>query len=201
MPLLIWFRLLKIFIVPEYNIQVFLDHYIPFIPVFVIPYILWFLYIAFGCIYTGLKSKENYYKLLFFLGAGMSTAYIIYMIFPSALSFRPAAVNTKDVFSGLLRIIYAIDAPTCVCPSVHVINAFAVDAALRHTEPFCRKRALRFLSFTYFILVCLSTVFIKQHSIFDVYFALLVCGLFYIPLYKLEAGTPVWFKSHCGGIK
>jgi len=195
LPLLIWFRLLKIFLVPEFNIQVSLDHYIPFIPVFVIPYILWFLYIAFGCIYTGLKSNEQFFKLLFFLSAGMSAAYIMYMIFPNAITFRPAAVNNSDIFSKLIRLIYSVDAPTSVCPSVHVINAFAVDASLRHTEPFCKKRVLRYLSFTFFIFICLSTVFIKQHSVFDVYLGILVCGLLYIPLYKLEAGTPVRFKK------
>jgi len=182
------------FIIPEYIIQITLDRYIPFTPIFVIPYLIWFLYIAFGCLYTGLKSKENFYKLLIFLCAGMSTAYILYMIFPNAQGFRPVVTN-NDIFSILVRFIYATDTPTNVCPSVHVINGFAVDAALRHTKPFCSKRIFRYLSFTLFILICISTVFIKQHSVFDVYCGLLVGGLFYIPLYKLEAVVPAWLNK------
>jgi membrane-associated phospholipid phosphatase len=191
---LIWFKLLEIFIIPEFIIQVDLDEYIPFLPIFVIPYLLWFVYIFFGCLYTGFKSKENFYKLIFFLGAGMAVAYIIYMIFPNGQNLRTAPAQAQnDVFSALIRLIHATDSSTNVCPSVHVINAFAVDAALRHTSPFCKKRVLRYLSFIFFILVCMSTVFTKQHSIFDVYCGLLVGGLIYIPLYKLELNWPARF--------
>lgn len=189
MPLLIWFKLLEIFIIPEFAVKVSLDQYIPFLPVFVAPYLLWFLYIAFGCVYTGLKSKENFYKLIFFLGAGMAAAYIIYMIFPNGQNLRTDNMK-NDVFSALVRLIHTTDSPTNVCPSVHVINAFAVDAALRHTSPFCKKRILRYSSFVFFITVCMSTVFIKQHSVFDVYCGLLVGSLIYIPLYKLDLTLP-----------
>jgi len=184
-PLLIWFKLLEKYIIPEFKMFVPLDQYIPFIPVFVIPYILWFFYVAFGCIYTGLRSKDEYFRLLFFLAAGMSTAYIMYMVFPNTNGVRPA-VNGEDICSRLIRFIYATDTPTDVFPSVHVINAFAIDAALRHTKPFCDKRVLRHLSFVLFILICISTVLIKQHSIFDVYCGLLVGGLYYISLYKFN---------------
>jgi membrane-associated phospholipid phosphatase len=184
-PVLVWFKLLEAFLVPKYNIHIPLDDMVPLMPVFVIPYLFWFIYIAIGIIYTGLHSKREFYKLVAFLGVGMSLAYITYMIFPNEQTMRPE-VHGNGVFSWILTIIYATDTPTNVCPSVHVINAMAVDAAMRHTEPFSKRRINRVVSFIIFILICVSTVCVKQHSVFDVICGLLYGGLVYIPLYKLD---------------
>jgi hypothetical protein len=85
-------------------------------------------------------------------------------------------------------MVYATDTPTNVCPSVHVINSIAVNAALQHSEDFAReKRNGRLASHILTILICLSTVFIKQHSVMDVGWGIVTGMVFYIPLYVLPA--------------
>jgi membrane-associated phospholipid phosphatase len=183
LPILAWFKLLELYLVPKHIIEVPLDDRLPLIPVFVIPYLLWFIYIAFGCVYVGHHSKENFLKLIIFLGGGMSVAYAIYMIFPNAVDLRPS-IFQKDILSQIVKIVYMFDTPTNVCPSVHVINGMATHLALTHTSPFKENRILTASSAVLFILICLSTIFVKQHSVVDVAGGLGVGFIIYVLLYS-----------------
>lgn len=185
-PVLVWFRILEHSLTPVYMTQTALDRQIPFLPVFVVPYLLWFAYIAYGVLYTGIHSKEDFCRLLVFLGGGMTVANLMFGLFPNAQGLRPE-ITAGDSFSLLVKFIYDTDTPTNVCPSVHVINALAVDAALRHSDAFAKKRFGRAASLIFTALVCLSTVFIKQHAVLDVFCGFAVAALFYIPLYVLPA--------------
>lgn len=70
---------------------------------------------------------------------------------------------------------YAFDTNTNVCPSIHVIGAVACLAAGWHSRRFGTPlwRAV-FTVIT--VLICLSTVFLKQHSALDVFAALPLCA-------------------------
>lgn len=184
-PILIWFRCLEALIRPKFIMHAALDDRIPFLKGFVVFYVLWFLYVPFGVLYTAAYSKKDFLRLVLFLAGGMAVANVAYMLFPNAQDLRPA-VTGSDPLSWVVRLIYATDTPTNVCPSMHVINTIAVDAALRHSEKFSEKKYRCTLSFLFAVLVCLSTVFIKQHSILDVVAGLAVSAVFYVPLYILE---------------
>lgn len=199
-PILIWFKVLETTLTPQYTIHSALDYRIPFLKIFVVPYIIWFFYIAFGIIYTGLHDRKDFYKLLISLGIGMSIAYSIYMIFPNGLSLRPA-ITGNDVFSILVKIIYATDTPTNVCPSVHVINSMAINIALINSKDFASKKYLKAASTILNILICLSTVFIKQHSVIDVLSGLIVASVLYICIYYIPSLKFVRSSQHNTSIK
>jgi len=184
LPILVWFKYLEATLVPRYIIHMALDDRIPFVREFVVPYLLWFPYIGYGLVYTGIHSRQEYYRLFVFLAGGMSAAYIAYMFFPNAIDFRPI-ITKNDPFSALVKMIYATDTPTNVCPSVHVINSIAVDAALQHCRDFDTKRYRKPASHILTILIILSTVLIKQHSIADVVWGMIVSVPFYILLYAV----------------
>jgi membrane-associated phospholipid phosphatase len=188
LPVLIWFRCLEIFLVPRYTIEIPLDRELPMLPIFVVPYVLFFFYVAAALIYIGIHSKENYYKAIIFLCSGMSLAYFFYMIFPNAQALRPIITQT-DFLSQAVKFIYEYDTPTNVCPSIHVFNTMAVNAVLFNTAPFKNSIIAKSLSTVLAILICLSTIFLKQHSILDGIFAGLLCILFYIPLFKIKFPT------------
>lgn len=184
LPLLIWFKYIEATNVPKYIIQSPLDNKIPFIKEFVVPYILWFGYVAYGVIYTGLNSKRDYYKLYIFLAGGMSVCYIIYMVFPNAQNLRHV-ITQNDIFSDMVKFIYLTDTPTNVCPSIHVFNSIAVDAALKNSKSFHSNRFGKMISSILMILICLSTVFIKQHSVIDVAYAVILAAIFYVLIYAV----------------
>ena len=183
-PILIWFKCLEATLAPQYIIHTALDDRIPFVKEFVIPYLLWFPYIAYGLIYTGIHSRRDFIRLYVFLAGGMAAAYTVYMIFPNAQDLRPV-IPQDDLFSRLVKLVYATDTPTNVCPSVHVINSLAVNAALQHSDTFAAKKFGKAASFCLTILICLSTVMIKQHSVLDVFWGIVTAAFFYIPLYVL----------------
>lgn len=183
-PLQIWFEFLELTIVPQYITDTAIDYKIPFIKEFVVPYLLWFIYVPFGLLYTGIHSRKDFIKLFLFLFGGMLAAYTIFTFFPNAQSLRPTIIQ-NDPFSILVKFIYIADTPTNVCPSVHVINSIAVNAALQHSDAFSKDRLRKWISLILSLLICLSTVFIKQHSVLDVISGTCIGALFYFLLYIL----------------
>lgn len=172
--------------IPRYFTQIWLDEKIPFIKEFIIPYLLWFLFVPYGMIYVGLHSRKDFIRLFLFLFGGMAVANLIFSVYPNAQGLRPT-ITSDDLFSFLVKLLYSIDTPTDVCPSMHVFNSIAVNTALQHSESFSAKKYRKEMASILTILICLSTVFLKQHAVFDGICGIGIAVLFYILLYKLPA--------------
>ena len=126
----------------------------------------------------------------------MFTAYTIFTAFPNGQHLRPAIIS-NDPLSMLIKFIYNTDTPTDVCPSVHVINTIAVYAALQHSEAFAHEKVRKWVFYILALLICLSTVFIKQHSVIDVIFGICIGAVFYFLLYtlpNLKQNPHRWFS-------
>jgi membrane-associated phospholipid phosphatase len=164
-PLLLWFYFCEKSIQPKYNMHCSVDNYIPFFKYFIIPYLLWFPYMGFAFVYLGLKDKRSYLKLLAFILSGMSISYIIFIVFPTGQDLRPM-IDGNDIFSNLIKMIQGIDPPTNVCPSIHVLNTIGVHTAIVSYKNVPNR--IKIVSLLNMVLICASTVFIKQHSILDV---------------------------------
>lgn len=63
-----------------------LDDYIPFVEYFIVPYLLWFLFIAVTIAYFFFTDKKGYYQLTAFLFTGMTIFLIICTVFPNELN-------------------------------------------------------------------------------------------------------------------
>ena len=185
-PIQIWFQYSELTLAPVYFTQTGLDEKIPFLKAFVVPYLLWFAFVPYGVVYIGLHSKKDFYKLFLFLFGGMAVSNLAFTVFPNAQSLRPP-LSSDDPFSLLLKMVYFVDTPTDVCPSMHVINSIAVDAALQHSRAFSAGRFRKAAAHILTVLICLSTVFVKQHAVLDVICGAVVSALLYIPLYLLPA--------------
>ena len=174
-------------------VHIGLDDLIPFQEIFIVPYLLWFVYIAAALIYFFFTSKEDFYKTTAFLFIGMTICLIIYTIWPNGQNLRPDTLPRDNVFSRLVGLIYSADTSTNVCPSIHVFNSIGVHIAIWNSEALRKKTWLQIGSFVLMISICLSTVFLKQHSVFDGLCAILLSvvmyAIVYIPNYKgyLEA--------------
>lgn len=182
---LIWFNYLEKTIVPKYYMYSFLDPHIPFVKEFVVPYIFWFFYVAIGLAYFALKSRPDFIKLATFLFSGMTICLIIYMLFPNGQNLRPQIVDT-DVFSNIIKKLYITDTPTNVAPSIHVFNSIAIHVAIVKSDLIKKKFFVKITSFLIMISICLSTVFIKQHSFRDITFGVLLAAILYWVVYKVD---------------
>ena len=75
-----------------------------------------------------------------------------------------------------LAHFYQFDTNTNVCPSIHVMGALAVLCTAWHCKGLQRPAWKAAFAVTA-LLICLSTVFLKQHSVVDVIMALPSCIL------------------------
>ena len=182
LPLLFWFYICQQHLQPKYIIHSKIDDYIPFLKVFIIPYLFWFFYIGIGLMYFGMKSKKDYFYLIKLIYISMTVCYIIYCVLPSGQSLRPVIKNT-DIFSRLVNFIYTIDPPTNVCPSLHVIDAISVNIVVWNSELFENNKKVKIISLICMILICASTMFIKQHSIIDVFAGIGFSIVLYLSVY------------------
>ncbi|ADL51828.1 phosphatase PAP2 family protein [Clostridium cellulovorans] len=178
------FSLCEKYISPQYEMYSSIDSYIPFVKEMVIPYITWYLYIAFAIIYLGIKSKEDFYKLITFLVSGMLIAMFIYVVFPNCQNLRATTLLGSDLFSKLIHYLYYIDTPTNVNPSLHVIISIGIYCSLANSEPLKNNRFFNSISFILMVAISISTVFIKQHSIIDVFFGALIGIIIYFIIYR-----------------
>mgnify|MGYP002522407406 FL=1 len=115
----------------------------------------------------------------------MSISTVIFLVYPSCQELRPTALPRDNFFSRIVELIYAVDTPTNVFPSEHVLGAFAAVAAAAHTKHLKKPLPLTLLT-VLAILICVSTLFLKQHSVCDVLGALLLCPFVYFLCYRKE---------------
>lgn len=147
-----------------------LDSMIPFCEYFIVPYFLWFIYIA-GAVLFFMFFNENEYEyrtLIINLGIGMTLFLLVSYIYPNGLSLRPQDFPRDNIFTDMVRILYRIDTPTNVLPSIHVYNSVAVCCSIGSCRKLQKHRFCRGFFFVLTFLIVLSTMFLKQHSILDV---------------------------------
>lgn len=183
---LLWFFALEQ-VTPEHPFIVTnpLDRYIPFCEYFIVPYLLWFPYLIGGLFYFYRKEKEcGFFKLAGTLIVGLTACLIIYTIFPNAQNLRVAEYPHRNIFTTLVRMLQQFDTPTNVCPSIHVFSTVAVQIAVMSSERLKKERVLRGLLCILALLICLSTVFLKQHSVTDMFCAFVVNAVLYFVFYR-----------------
>ena len=166
-----------------------LDHKIPFCEYFIIPYFLWFLYIAGTVLFFIFfnEDKIEYQNLLINLGIGMTLFLIVSYVYPNGLSLRPTKFARDNIFTDLVGFLYTIDTPTNVLPSIHVYNSVAAFCALNNCKKLQKHRGIRVSAFILTVLIILSTMFLKQHSICDVATGITFAVASYIMIYKVYA--------------
>lgn len=153
---------------PRHIIHVPLDDRIPFLPGFIIPYCIWFGYVPGLMLYMCFTDPARFRRQVLTLFSGAYFCGLIFLLYPSAIDFRPEPQG-RDLFSALCRLIYASDSPVNVFPSLHCYEALAIHLSTFHGD-FGRKHpALRAGSLLLVLLICLSTVFVKQHSVLDLF--------------------------------
>lgn len=171
------------------------DAVVPFCEYFIIPYYFWFVFLIGMIIYSLLFSIETFKKFMWYIIITNTITLIIYAVYPTAQNLRPTDFQNSNIFTRIAQALYAFDTNTNVCPSLHVINSFAVLFAAWNDKNLCTpvKRGI-FTVIT--LLICASTVFLKQHSVIDVAAALVLCVICY-PF----AFTSKWYVENFIGFK
>lgn len=150
-----------------------LDDLVPFCEYFVIPYVGWYLLVAGSLLYFALYNIKSFENLQKYIIITQVVAMAVYIIFPNRQDLRPAAFARDNVFTRIVGLLYTLDTSTNVCPSLHV--AYSIGLASVWTKEKGVHWAFKTFMVVAVILVCLSTVFLKQHSAVDGFAAMVVC--------------------------
>lgn len=176
---------------PENLIHMRLDDSIPFCEFFVIPYFLWFVYVSAVVVYFFFKNKQDYYKTCTFLFTGMTIFLIISTLWPNGHHLRPNVMPRDNIFTALVAHLYSVDTPTNLWPSIHVYNSLGAHFAVIKNPQLRRKPVIHGGSLILCVSIILSTMFIKQHSVFDVLTAFIMAAVMYILVYGFDI-VSVW---------
>ncbi len=201
-PLLYVFIYMPWFLILEHNfpadypglhmIHCPLDDMIPFCELFVIPYLLWFLYLPAVFLFLFYHSKNEFYRICAYEFTGMTIALLCYTIYPNGVALRLTDINRDNILVDLVQFLYSNDTSTNVCPSIHVfatLSAYICLIKSPHMKELKSRQRIKKCSLILTILICLSTMFLKQHSVIDVICGILLSFVLYIVVFKW------WFKN------
>ena len=169
---------------PYVAVHCALDDAIPFCSYFLIPYLFWFVYLVGTVAYTFFHDEESFRKLMQFIIITYTAAIVIYLLFPTEQNLRPEAFGHADALSAFIARFYRFDTNTNVCPSIHVIGSLACLFAAWHS-PRLSGPGWRAAYLAAAILICVSTLFLKQHSLLDLLAALPICLFGYLLVYRI----------------
>ena len=182
---------------PANLIHMNLDDKIPFCEVFIVPYLLWFVYISAVVLYFFFKDKQDYYRACTFLFTGMTVFLVVSTLWPNGHHLRPAVMPRDNIFSTMVAMLYKTDTPTNLWPSIHVYNSLGAHFAVFRNEKLHRKPLAHIGSLVLCVSIILSTMFLKQHSVFDVLTAFIMAAVMYIVVYGFDIVT-IWQNRRYG---
>lgn len=154
-------------------IHISLDDKIPFLEGFAVFYVGWYLLILLSLGYFLLYDVESFRNLQVYIITTQLLAMIVYILYPSYQNLRPQVFPRENLLTDAVKLIYRLDTPTGVCPSLHVAISVAIASVwLRKKDA---KKWLKGLIVLFCFGVCLSVSFVKQHSVADILAAIPVC--------------------------
>lgn len=182
-----WFCYLEQTVTKDYQvIHMAIDDYIPFCELFVIPYFLWFFYVSAVVVFFFFKNKEDYYRTCVFLFTGMTVFLIVSTLWPNGHHLRPLAMPRDNVFTQMIAQLYQTDTATNLWPSIHVYNSIGAYFAIARSKTFANRKGIKLGALCLSASIVLSTVLIKQHSMFDVLTAFIMAAVMYALVYRYD---------------
>ncbi len=172
-----------------------IDDYIPFCEIFLLPYLWWFIFMAGLLIYQLFYDVDAFKRCMKYIMFTYTVTLVIYVLFPNCQQLRPDTFERDNVLTRFMQAYYDYDTNTNVCPSLHVIGSLAIMSGGLYTKTL-QKRAWKIYFVVTAVLICISTVFVKQHSVIDIFAALPLCALaHYLFFAKKKINAPKNRKS------
>ena len=182
-----WFLYLEKHVTTHYHvIQTTFDEYIPFVEYFIIPYLLWFVFIAAVMLYFFFTDVPGFYRMANLMFTGMTIFLIISTLFPNGQNLRPMVFERDNIFVDMVRMLYRADTCTNVFPSLHVFNSLSACIAIYESAELRKHRAVSTGAYILAGLIILATMFLKQHSVLDVMAAFVMAYVLYQFVYAGE---------------
>ena len=170
-----------------------LDDVIKFDERWLIFYCAWYVWIVFSLLYFLLYDVGSFRKLQTYFMIVQALAVIVYIVYPSVQMLRPESFERTNLLTALMGFIYRFDTPTGVCPSLHVAYSVGICTAwLKRRETTSGNKLLLVLLC---VLISISTTFVKQHSVVDIFAAIPLCVVAYVLIFSKVKGLPAKLQA------
>lgn len=170
-----------------------LDRYVPFCRYAIIPYYAWFVWAPAGFILLFLLSVREFWRAYDAFAWGSFITLLIYLVFPTGLALREPHLE-QDIFTRLVNYIQTVDNPYNVCPSMHVYATMVLAFAVFDSEVL-RAAWCRVVTAVMTVSICASTVLLDQHSLVDVFCAVVLAAVCYGAVRRQHREHPLPFAS------
>lgn len=165
------------------DLHIVMDDFFPLIPIFIIPYILWYAFIFCYLIYFCFKDTKVYKHALITIVVGELICFFCYVFFQSTVERPP--IEGDGMLHTLIQFIYNNDEPFNCFPSIHVLTTYTIMLAS------IRIKNMHVINATFIqlmgTLIILSTLFVKQHVVIDVVASILIVSMIYSALVAFSA--------------
>lgn len=141
-----------------------IDAAIPLVPEWTFIYAFTFLFWGMGLIMTARQEKALCYTLLSCVVTAEFICMVFFLLLPSYV-VRPE-LEVDGLSSWMLSVIYSMDEPTNCFPSMHCLLTYMVFRQSLYCDNV--RPWMKVFAGIVTVLVCLSTVFVKQHVLLDV---------------------------------
>ena len=152
-----------------------------------VPYLFWFLYLGGTVAYTYFREVPAFRRMMAFIILTYGVTVLIYLLFPDCQDLRPAVCPRDRALTRFTAWFYVFDTNTDVCPSLHVVGSLAAYFGPRDCRRF-QGRGWQIASALAAIAICISTLFLKQHSVWDVLAGAALSAAAYPLVYRRKKG-------------
>lgn len=168
-----------------------IDRGIPFLKIFVVPYILWYVFVFGVLFYFCIKDRNLYYRTLIACNISIIICCITYFFYQTMVP-RPLLTG-NDILTRMVGFVYRNDQPYNCFPSIHSLTSYLMLKAISVSHIKNRKNHLIIGGMAF--LIILSTFFIKQHVILDAVSAILLGDIVFRTTYDFNGQKVMsWIK-------
>lgn len=160
----------------HYSLPTLFEDKIPFMPWTVIFYwglsIIWIINY-----YIGVRDgKEDNYRFIKAHYIGDIIAFIVFIFFPTVMK-RPEVIG-NDLLSNIVKMQYTVDEPNNLLPSIHCFVSWLCFRGIVKNDKI--PTWYKWVSFISAILICVSTLTVKQHLFVDTIAGILLAEISYL---------------------
>jgi membrane-associated phospholipid phosphatase len=168
-----------------YDVSLWFEKDIPFVPSMIIGYSFVFLLVA--IMFLIIDNMPDFWDMCIRFFSMTLFCFAIFLIFPVRMDFRPEMTMANDWITETVRFYFWIDQPYNLFPSMHLSASF-------FSAFFCmrRGRIIGWITMIMALIVGVSVVLIKQHYMMDVVAGFIVgwfCSFFSMKRFKFRLSS------------
>ncbi|BBF44354.1 PAP2 family protein [Lachnospiraceae bacterium KM106-2] len=173
----------------HYDLTTKLDTMIPVLPSFSIIYLGCYAFWVLNYMLAGKVSKEHFYRFVTNILLSYTLCGIIFIIFPTMI-IRPDAPAVTSLGTLGMNFVFNSDTPVNLFPSMHCLISWFCYLGVRNKKQI--PKWYQYVSLIIAVLVCISTVTIKQHFIADIFGGIIIAEVMYYICMHSNLYKPVY---------